>query len=584
MFRSHTNGELTLKNLNEEVTLSGWVQTIRDKGFMIWIDLRDRYGITQLVFDQDRSSAELMENAKKLGREFVIQVTGKVIERISKNPNIPTGEIEILVEKLTVLNESQLPPFTIEDETDGGEELRMKYRYLDIRRAPVRDKLIFRHKMAQKVRNYLSDEGFIEVETPVLIKSTPEGARDFVVPSRMNPGQFYALPQSPQTFKQLLMVGGMDKYFQIVKCFRDEDLRADRQPEFTQIDCEMAFVDQEDVMNVFEGMTKTLIKDITGQEFGTFPRMTFADAMQKYGNDKPDIRFGMEFVELNELVKGKDFKIFDDAELVVGINVEGCAEYTRKQIDELVDWVKRPQIGASGMVWAKFQNDGVKTSSVNKFYNEEDLAKIIEKFEAKEGDLMLILSGNEHKVRTQLSALRMELGNRLGLRKGNVFAPLWVVDFPLLEFDEESGRYHAMHHPFTSPKPEDIHLLETDPGKARANAYDMVLNGNEIGGGSIRIFDKDLQSRMFDLLGFSKEEAEAQFGFLMNAFKYGAPPHGGLAFGFDRLVAILDGNEVIRDYIAFPKNNSGRDVMIDAPAAIADEQLDELELKLNLKA
>jgi len=584
MFRSHTNGELTLKNLNEEVALSGWVQTIRDKGFMIWIDLRDRYGITQLVFDQDRSSAELMENAKKLGREFVIQVTGKVIERVSKNPNIPTGEIEILVEKLTVLNESQLPPFTIEDETDGGEELRMKYRYLDIRRAPVRDKLIFRHKMAQKVRNYLSDEGFIEVETPVLIKSTPEGARDFVVPSRMNPGQFYALPQSPQTFKQLLMVGGMDKYFQIVKCFRDEDLRADRQPEFTQIDCEMAFVDQEDVMNVFEGMTKTLIKDITGQEFGTFPRMTFADAMQKYGNDKPDIRFGMEFVELNELVKGKDFKIFDDAELVVGINVEGCADYTRKQIDELVDWVKRPQIGASGMVWAKFQNDGVKTSSVNKFYNEEDLAKIIEKFGAKEGDLMLILSGNEHKVRTQLSALRMELGNRLGLRKGNEFAPLWVVDFPLLEFDEESGRYHAMHHPFTSPKPEDIHLLETEPGKARANAYDMVLNGNEIGGGSIRIFDKDLQSRMFDLLGFSKEEAEAQFGFLMNAFKYGAPPHGGLAFGFDRLVAILDGNEVIRDYIAFPKNNSGRDVMIDAPAAIADEQLDELELKLNLKA
>lgn len=584
MFRSHTNGELSLKNLNEEVTLSGWVQTIRDKGFMIWIDLRDRYGITQLVFDQDRSTAELMENAKKLGREFVIQVTGKVIERVSKNPNIPTGEIEILVEKLTVLNESQLPPFTIEDETDGGEELRMKYRYLDIRRNPVKHKLIFRHKMAQKVRNYLSEEGFIEVETPVLIKSTPEGARDFVVPSRMNPGQFYALPQSPQTFKQLLMVGGMDKYFQIVKCFRDEDLRADRQPEFTQIDCEMAFVEQEDVMNVFEGMTKTLIKDITGQEFGTFPRMTFADAMQKYGNDKPDIRFGMEFVELNELVKGKDFKIFDEAELVVGINVEGCAEYTRKQIDELVDWVKRPQIGASGMVWAKFQNDGVKTSSVNKFYNEEDLAKIIEKFGAKEGDLMLILSGNEHKVRTQLSALRMELGNRLGLRKGDVFAPLWVVDFPLLEFDEESGRYHAMHHPFTSPKPEDIHLLETDPGKARANAYDMVLNGNEIGGGSIRIFDKDLQSKMFDLLGFSKEEAEAQFGFLMNAFKYGAPPHGGLAFGFDRLVAILDGNEVIRDYIAFPKNNSGRDVMIDAPASIADEQLDELELQLNLKA
>ncbi len=584
MFRSHTNGELSLKNLNEEVTLSGWVQTIRDKGFMIWVDLRDRYGITQLVFDQDRSSAQLMEEAKKLGREFVIQATGRVIERVSKNPNIPTGEIEILVEKLTILNDSQLPPFTIEDDTDGGEELRMKYRYLDIRRNPVKDKLIFRHKMAQKVRNYLSEEGFIEVETPVLIKSTPEGARDFVVPSRMNPGQFYALPQSPQTFKQLLMVGGMDKYFQIVKCFRDEDLRADRQPEFTQIDCEMAFVEQEDVMNVFEGMTKTLIKDITGQEFGAFPRMTFADAMRKYGNDKPDIRFGMEFVELNELVKGKDFKIFDDAELVVGINVEGCADYTRKQIDELVDWVKRPQIGASGLVWAKFQNDGVKTSSVNKFYNEEDLGKIIEKFGAKEGDLMLILSGNENKVRAQLSALRMELGNRLGLRKGNVFAPLWVVDFPLLEWDEDTERYHAMHHPFTSPKPEDIHLLETDPGKARANAYDMVLNGNEIGGGSIRIFDRDLQSKMFDLLGFTREEAEAQFGFLMNAFKYGAPPHGGLAFGFDRLVAILDGNEVIRDYIAFPKNNSGRDVMIDAPASIADAQLDELELQLNLKA
>ncbi|ROI01113.1 aspartate--tRNA ligase [Chryseobacterium sp. G0240] len=584
MFRSHTNGELSLKNLNEEVTLSGWVQTIRDKGFMIWVDLRDRYGITQLVFDQERSSAQLMEEAKKLGREFVIQATGKVIERVSKNPNIPTGEIELLVEKLTILNDSQLPPFTIEDETDGGEELRMKYRYLDIRRNPVKDKLIFRHKMAQKVRNYLSEEGFIEVETPVLIKSTPEGARDFVVPSRMNPGQFYALPQSPQTFKQLLMVGGMDKYFQIVKCFRDEDLRADRQPEFTQIDCEMAFVEQEDVMNVFEGMTKTLLKDITGKEFGTFPRMTFADAMRKYGNDKPDIRFGMEFAELNELVKGKDFKIFDEAELVVGINVEGCAEYTRKQIDELVDWVKRPQIGASGMVWVKFQNDGVKTSSVNKFYNEEDLAKIIEKFGAKEGDLMLILSGNENKVRAQLSALRMELGNRLGLRKGDEFAPLWVVDFPLLEWDEDTERYHAMHHPFTSPKPEDIHLLETDPGKARANAYDMVLNGNEIGGGSIRIFDKDLQSKMFDLLGFSKEEAEAQFGFLMNAFKYGAPPHGGLAFGFDRLVAILDGNEVIRDYIAFPKNNSGRDVMIDAPASIADAQLDELELKLDLKS
>lgn len=583
MFRTHTNGELTLKNINENVTLSGWVQTIRNKGFMMWIDLRDRYGITQLVFDQDRSSAELIEEAKKLGREFVIQIEGKVIERASKNPNILTGEIEILVEKLIVLNESQLPPFTIEDETDGGEELRMKYRYLDIRRNPVKDKLIFRHKMAQKVRNYLSDQSFIEVETPVLIKSTPEGARDFVVPSRMNPGQFYALPQSPQTFKQLLMIGGMDRYFQIVKCFRDEDLRADRQPEFTQIDCEMAFVEQEDVLEIFEGMTATLLKDITGKDFGKFPRMTFADAMRKYGNDKPDIRFGMEFVEANDLVKGKDFKIFDDAELVVGINVEGAADYTRKQIDELIDWVKRPQIGASGMIWVKYQNDGVITSSVNKFYNEDDLKKIAGKFGAKEGDLILLMSGNENKVRTQLSALRMELGNRLGFRKGDEFAPLWVIDFPLLEWDEETGRFHAMHHPFTSPKPEDIHLLETDPGKARANAYDLILNGNEIGGGSVRIFDKDLQAKMFNLLGFTKEDAEAQFGFLMNAFQYGAPPHAGLALGFDRLVAILDGNEVIRDYIAFPKNNSGRDVMIDAPAAIAEEQLDELELKLKLK-
>ena len=582
MFRTHTNGELSLKNLNEEVTLSGWVQTIRDKGFMIWIDLRDRYGITQLVFDQDRSSAALLEEAKKLGREFVIQVNGKVIERASKNPKIPTGEIEILVEKLTILNNSELPPFTIEDETDGGEELRMKYRYLDIRRNPVKEKLIFRHKIAQKVRNYLSDQGFIEVETPVLIKSTPEGARDFVVPSRMNPGQFYALPQSPQTFKQLLMVGGMDKYFQIVKCFRDEDLRADRQPEFTQIDCEMAFVEQEDIMNIFEGLTQNLLKDIAGQEFGKFPRMTFAEAMKKYGNDKPDIRFGMEFHELNDLVKGKDFKIFDEAELVVGINVEGCAEYTRKQIDELTDWVKRPQIGATGMVWIKYQADGVVTSSVNKFYNEDDLKKIAEEFGAKPGDLILVLSGNENKVRAQLSALRMELGNRLGLRKGNEFAPLWVIDFPLLEWDEDTQRYHAMHHPFTSPKPEDVHLLENEAGKARANAYDLVINGNEIGGGSIRIFDKDLQSQMFSLLGFTPEEAEAQFGFLMNAFKYGAPPHGGLAFGFDRLVAVLDGNEVIRDYIAFPKNNSGRDVMIDAPASIANEQLDELALTINI--
>ena len=580
MFRTHTNGELSLKNLNETVTLAGWVQTIRDKGFMIWVDLRDRYGITQLVFDEERTSKDLLEKAKNLGREFVIQVEGKVIERASKNPKIPTGEIEILVEKLTVLNESVLPPFTIEDETDGGEELRMKYRYLDIRRNPVKEKLIFRHKIAQKVRNYLSEQGFIEVETPVLIKSTPEGARDFVVPSRMNEGQFYALPQSPQTFKQLLMVGGMDKYFQIVKCFRDEDLRADRQPEFTQIDCEMAFVEQEDVMNVFEGLAKNLLEETTGEKFGQFPRMTFAEAMRKYGNDKPDIRFGMEFVELNDLVKGKEFKIFDEAELVVGINVEGKADYTRKQIDELIDWVKRPQIGASGMVWVKFQEDGVLTSSVNKFYNEDDLKAIAEKFNAQKGDLMLIMSGDANKVRAQLSTLRMELGNRLGLRKGDEFAPLWVVDFPLLEWDEESGRYHAMHHPFTSPKPEDIPLLETSPGEVRANAYDLVLNGNEIGGGSIRIYDKDLQSKMFALLGFSPEEAEAQFGFLMNAFRYGAPPHGGLAFGFDRLVAILDGNEVIRDYIAFPKNNSGRDVMIDAPSQIDEAQLEELNISV----
>ena len=580
MFRTHTNGELSLKNLNETVTLAGWVQTIRDKGFMIWVDLRDRYGITQLVFDEERTSKDLLEKAKNLGREFVIQVEGKVIERASKNPKIPTGEIEILVEKLTVLNESVLPPFTIEDETDGGEELRMKYRYLDIRRNPVKDKLIFRHKIAQKVRNYLSEQGFIEVETPVLIKSTPEGARDFVVPSRMNEGQFYALPQSPQTFKQLLMVGGMDKYFQIVKCFRDEDLRADRQPEFTQIDCEMAFVEQEDVMNVFEGLAKNLLEETTGKKFGQFPRMTFAEAMRKYGNDKPDIRFGMEFVELNDLVKGKEFKIFDEAELVVGINVEGKVDYTRKQIDELIDWVKRPQIGASGMVWVKFQEDGVLTSSVNKFYNEDDLKAIAEKFNAQKGDLMLVMSGDTNKVRAQLSALRMELGNRLGLRKGDEFAPLWVVDFPLLEWDEESGRYHAMHHPFTSPKPEDIPLLETSPGEVRANAYDLVLNGNEIGGGSIRIYDKDLQSKMFALLGFSPEEAEAQFGVLMNAFRYGAPPHGGLAFGFDRLVAILDGNEVIRDYIAFPKNNSGRDVMIDAPSQIDEAQLEELNISV----
>jgi aspartyl-tRNA synthetase len=580
MFRTHTNGELCSQQIGQKVTLSGWVQTIRDKGFVLWIDLRDRYGITQLVFDSERTSVILLEEARKLGREFVIQVDGEVIERLSKNLNIPTGEIEILVKELTILNESLVPPFTIEDQTDGGEELRMKYRYLDIRRNPVREKLIFRHKMAQKVRNYLSDQNFIEVETPVLIKSTPEGARDFVVPSRMNPGQFYALPQSPQTFKQLLMIGGMDRYFQIVKCFRDEDLRADRQPEFTQIDCEMAFVEQEDVIEIFEGMTSKLLEDITGKRFEKFPRMSYEDAMTTYGNDKPDIRFDMKFVEVNDLVKGKDFKIFDDAELTVGVNVENCAEYTRKQIDALSDWVKRPQIGASGLIWIKFQNDGIITSSVNKFFSEEDLKKIVEKFGTKQGDLILLMSGESNKVRTQLSALRMELGNQLNLRNPKEFAPLWVVDFPLLEWDEDTKRFHAMHHPFTAPKPEDEHLLETDPGKVRANAYDLVLNGNEIGGGSVRIFNKEMQSRMFDLLGFTKEDAEAQFGFLMNAFKYGAPPHAGLAFGFDRLVAILDGNEVIRDYIAFPKNNSGRDVMIDAPSAIADGQLDELSLRL----
>lgn len=581
MFRTHTNGELTLTNLNQEITLSGWVQTIRDKGFMVWIDLRDRYGITQLVFDQERSTEELMESVKKLGREYVIQIKGTVIERASKNPKIPTGEIEILVKELQILNASELPPFTIEDQTDGGEELRMKYRYLDIRRNPVKNKLIFRHQMAQKVRNYLTDKEFIEVETPVLIKSTPEGARDFVVPSRMNPGQFYALPQSPQTFKQLLMVGGMDRYFQIVKCFRDEDLRADRQPEFTQIDCEMAFVEQEEVLEIFEGLTAKLLQDITGKTFGSFPRMTYQEAMTRYGNDKPDIRFAMEFVELNEEMKGKDFPIFDQAPLVVGINVEGCADYTRKQIDALVEWIKRPQIGATGMVWIKYQLDETLTSSVNKFFTPEDLKQIAHKFGAKPGDLMLVLSGEHQKVRTQLSALRMELGNQLGLRKPNEFAPLWVVDFPLLEWDEESNRYHAMHHPFTSPKAEDISLLESAPEKARANAYDLVLNGNEIGGGSVRIFDQKLQSKMFDLLGFTKEQAQSQFGFLMDAFKYGAPPHAGLAFGFDRLVAILDGNEVIRDYIAFPKNNSGRDVMIDAPSLVSDLQLEELHLKIS---
>jgi aspartyl-tRNA synthetase len=584
MYRSHTCGALNASHINTEVTLAGWVQKSRDKGFMIWVDLRDRYGITQLIFDEQRTEKAVFERARSLGREFVIQVKGTVIERESKNANLTTGAIEILVTELNVLNEAQVPPFTIEDETDGGEDIRMKYRYLDIRRNPVKNNLLFRHKVSMEVRKYLSDQGFCDVETPYLIKSTPEGARDFVVPSRMNEGQFYALPQSPQTFKQLLMVGGMDKYFQIVKCFRDEDLRADRQPEFTQIDCEMAFVEQEDILDMFEGLTRHLLKEIKGVEVAKFPRITYDYAMKTYGNDKPDIRFEMKFGELNAVAQHKDFPVFNSAELVVGIAAPGCGNYTRKEIDGLIDWVKRPQIGASGMVYVKCEEDGSFKSSVDKFYDPEDLKKWAEITQAKPGDLILVLSGGADKTRTQLSALRMEVATRLGLRKSDEFAPLWVVDFPLLEWDEESGRYHAMHHPFTSPKPEDMALIETEPGKVRANAYDMVLNGNEIGGGSIRIHDRDLQSRMFSLLGFSPEQAEAQFGFLMNAFQFGAPPHGGLAFGLDRLVSILGGQETIRDFIAFPKNNSGRDVMIDAPSAIDTSQLNELHIQLDLKS
>ncbi|MFV8338867.1 aspartate--tRNA ligase [Flavobacterium sp. LB3P21] len=580
MYRSHNCGELNASHINTEVTLAGWVQKSRDKGFMNWVDLRDRYGITQLIFDEGRSEKSVFELAKTLGREFVIQVKGTVIEREAKNKNISTGEIEILVTQLTILNASLTPPFTIEDETDGGEDIRMKYRYLDIRRNPVKNSLMFRHKVAMEVRKYLSDLDFCEVETPYLIKSTPEGARDFVVPSRMNEGQFYALPQSPQTFKQLLMVGGMDKYFQIVKCFRDEDLRADRQPEFTQIDCEMAFVEQEDILNVFEGLTRHLLKEIKGIEVEKFPRITYEYAMKTYGNDKPDIRFGMEFGELNEVTQHKEFPVFNAAELVVGIAVPGVGSYTRKEIDGLIDWVKRPQVGASGMVYVKCNEDGTYKSSVDKFYDQDDLTQWAKITGAKAGDMIFVLSGPADKTRGQLSALRMELATRLGLRNPAEFAPLWVVDFPLLEFDEESGRYHAMHHPFTSPKQEDMHLLETNPGKVRANAYDMVLNGNEIGGGSIRIHDKATQQLMFKYLGFTEEEAKAQFGFLMDAFQFGAPPHGGLAFGLDRLVAILGGQETIRDFIAFPKNNSGRDVMIDAPSSIDDSQLKELHIKL----
>ena len=580
MYRSHNCGELTIAQLNKSVKLSGWVQKIRDKGFVTWLDLRDRYGITQLVFDENRTDKNLLQITKELGREFVIQVCGKVIERSSKNPNIPTGEIEILVTELIILNSATTPPFTIEDETDGGEELRMKYRYLDIRRNPVKNNIIFRHKLTQEVRNYLSNEGFIEVETPYLIKSTPEGARDFVVPSRLNKNEFYALPQSPQTFKQLLMVGGIDKYFQIVKCFRDEDLRADRQPEFTQIDCEMSFVNQEDIINTFENLTKHLLKLMNGISIDSFPRMTYNDAMKTYGNDKPDIRFGMKFGELNSVAQHKDFNVFNSAELVVGIAVPGGNSFTRKEIDKIIDWLKRPQIGASGMVYVRCNDDGSFKSSVDKFFDQSDLSEWAKVTSAKQGDLICVLCGETNEVRSQLSALRIELGNRLGLRNPKEFAPLWVIDFPLLEWDAETKSYHAMHHPFTAPKKEHLNLIDSDPVAMKANAYDLVLNGNEIAGGSIRIHNKETQAKIFKLLGFSKEEATKQFGFLMNAFQYGAPPHGGIAFGLDRLVAILAGEEIIRDFIAFPKNNSGRDVMIDAPATIDKSQLNELNIKL----
>ncbi|MBM3160108.1 MAG: aspartate--tRNA ligase [Bacteroidetes bacterium] len=581
MYRSHTCGELRMKHVGTTVTLAGWVQRSRDLGGMTFTDLRDRYGLTQLAFNME-VNADLCEQARKLGREFVIQVTGIVIERSSKNKNIPTGEIEINVTDLKILNAAKLPPFTIEDETDGGDELRMQYRYLDLRRNPVQQKLILRNKVALETRKYLDSQNFMDVETPVLIKSTPEGARDFVVPSRMNEGQFYALPQSPQTFKQLLMVSGFDRYYQIVKCFRDEDLRADRQPEFTQIDCEMAFVEQEDVLNTFEGLIKHLFTTVRGVEFeGAFPRMTYAEAMEKYGSDKPDIRFGMEFVDLTDEAQGKNFVVFDSSEIVLGINASKCAEFTRKQIDELTEWVKRPQIGAKGMVYLRYNVDGTYKSSVDKFYSEADLKVWAEKANMQPGDLLFLLSGQTDKTRKQLNELRLHLGNQLGLRNPDVFKPLWVLDFPLLEWDEENERYHAMHHPFTSPKPEDFHLIYSEPGKVRANAYDLAMNGVELGGGSIRIHDRTLQAQMFDLLGFTKEEAQAQFGFLMNAFEYGAPPHGGLAFGLDRLVATMGGSESIRDYIAFPKNNSGRDTMIDAPSPLDEKQLKELGIMLN---
>ena len=578
MLRTHTCGELRITNVSQTVTISGWVQGVRDKGSLLWIDLRDRYGITQITIETENADKAVVDTARSLGREYVISVTGKVNERYSKSDKIPTGDVEITPEKIVILNTSITPPFTIEDDTDGGDDIRMKYRYIDLRRNAVRKNLELRHRMAIETRLYLDKLSFLEVETPVLIKSTPEGARDFVVPSRMNQGEFYALPQSPQTFKQLLMVGGFDRYYQIVKCFRDEDLRADRQPEFTQIDCEMAFVEQEDILNTFEGLIRHLFKSVKGIDIPALSRMTYADAMKFYGNDKPDIRFEMKFVELNDIVKGKSFKVFDDAGLVVGICAKGAAEYTRKQLDELTEFVKRPQIGATGLVYARYNADGTIKSSVDKFYNEEELKKWAAAFNAQPGDLILLLAGEEHKTRKALSELRLEMGNRLGLRDKNTFACHWVIDFPLLEFNDELNRWHAMHHPFTSPKPEDIPMLTSNPGTVRANAYDMVINGVEVGGGSIRIFNKQLQSQMFDLLGFSKEDAQAQFGFLMNAFEFGAPPHGGIAFGFDRLCSLFGGAEVIRDFIAFPKNNSGRDVMIDSPSPIAQAQLDELNL------
>ena len=582
MYRSHNCGELRINDLNKEVKLSGWVQKVRDKGFIMWVDLRDRYGVTQLIFDQERTPSNVIDLAKTLGREFVINITGSVIERNSKNDLMSTGDIEVLVRELKILNTSITPPFTIEDESDGGEELRMKYRYLDIRREPVKNNLILRHKISQQARTYLSNNSFIEVETPYLIKSTPEGARDFVVPSRMNPGEFYALPQSPQTFKQLLMVAGMDKYFQIVKCFRDEDLRADRQPEFTQIDCEMAFVSQEDILNTFEDLVKHLFQKVKNIKLDKFPVMTYDDAVHKYGTDKPDLRYDMKFVELNDLAKNGDFNVFNNSELVVGFMIKGGNSFTRKDIDKYTDWVKRPQIGAGGLAYLRIQKDGTYKSSVDKFYDQSDLENWANKAGAKQGDILFILSGDKHKVRTQLGALRVHVADNLGLKNPEEFKPLWVVDFPLLEWDEETGAFHAMHHPFTSPKQEQIDLIDSNPAAVRADAYDLVLNGNEIGGGSIRIHDKKIQQRMFDCLGFTKEEAEKQFGFLMNAFEYGAPPHGGIAFGLDRLVAIMGGNEIIRDFIAFPKNNSGRDVMIDSPSTVSDEQLKEINLKTTL--